>query len=609
MKNNYTTKDIQQLDCLSQIRLRPGMYIGDCQTPTKLLIEALDNSLDEVQNGHADKIYISIDNKTGVFIVGDNGRGIPFDYKLPLYEDPPVLICNSIFTSGKYKKNDEDSAYSVASGLHGVGITVCNALSEYMNIDIFKNEKHASYEFKFGEEPKRNPIKSEKNKKFSTIITVKPHKDYFDTLKINDNIVRERLIIAASNFKQLHTVLNIDGNIETIKGTEDSLIEKYLGKGVKEWHTFNSKNSDKKKIHEDCIVKFGWDFDSNSTKMEVFTTVNLVKVESGSHINFVTNILENIFQKFAKKNKYEFNSSDVLNWLRLYINLKIIDTDFESQTKEKLSKKTDLTVMQSLESKIETYFKKYENLNELLERFEFYRKSIQNKKMLKYNVSGSKRGMTTLTKLRDCTMPGGELLIGEGDSAVSGLIKVRDPKKHAILPLRGVTVNATKQKISELLENDVVSNIVKAIGCGISPNCDITKLRYSKIILAADPDPAGEFITALLITLFAKLTPEIIKNKFLYMCNTPLFGYGKNEKFLPLWTQKEVDKAREEGKKVRRFKGLGEFNEIELKAITLDEKTRQLELVEWNDDICKKLFEVMSDSKLKYDLVMNKYQY
>lgn len=608
MTKKYTTNDISQLDPLDHIRLRPSMYIGSSETPTHLLIECLDNSVDEVQNGFADKILVSINNKTGEFIVADTGRGLPFDYKLSLLDDPPILICNSIFTSGKYKKDNEDSAYKVAAGLHGVGLTCVNALSEYMNIDIFKDGKHGSYSFKYKEEPKRNPIKDKKDPKFSTVFTVKPHSKYFESLKINETVVRERLIIAASNFPNLVIALKIDDDIEYIKGSENNLIEKYLGKDVEQWHEFESSNQNKLKSHENCVVKFGWDFSNNSTKMETFTTVNFVKVESGVHIKKVTDIIENVFQKLAKKNKFEFNSNDALNWLRLYINLKIVNVEFESQTKEKLSKKTDLSVMDTIESKIENYFKKYENINYLLEKFEFYRNSMQNKKITKGNDSG-KRGLTSLTKLRDCTMAGGELLIGEGESAVGGLIQTRNPKKHAILPLRGVTINATTKKLSDILQNDVVSNIIKAIGCGITPHCDLSKLRYKKIILAADADPAGEFITALLITLFAKITPELIKNNNLYICKTPLYGHGFNSKFKPIWSDEELEELKSNNIKIRRFKGLGQFNPSELKTVTLDEDTRKLELVKWDDDMCKKLFDVMSDSSLKRKLVMDEYEY
>jgi DNA gyrase subunit B len=605
-KDDYGVDKIQQLGALDQIRLRPGMYIGGSADPTKLLLECLDNAIDEVSAGFAKNIYVQIDNNSGEFIVADSGRGIPFDHKLPLYEDRPILICNSIFTSGKYKKNDEDSAYKVSSGLHGVGLTCVNALSEYMKINIFKNKKHARYEFKYKEEPVRHTLEKKSQNAFSTIITVKPHKNHFDTLKINTTIVKERLIITAANFDQVHIVLNVDGEKIAIKGSESNLIESYLGKNVKEWHEFTTEN----KNSEKCVVKIGWDFNSENTKMDVFTTVNFVKVEQGAHINKVKDIIEDLFQKLAKKNKFEFNSSDALNWLRIYINLQVVDVEFESQTKEKLSSKSNLLVMDAIPALMESYFKKLPNLNEILEKFEYYRTSMQNKKINKNANNTSKRSIPGFNKLRDCTKEGGELLIGEGESAIGGLLQMRDPTKHAILPLRGVVVNVTRKRLSEVLANDVVKDIITAIGCGITPHCNIDKLRYSKIILSADADPAGEFITALLITLFAKLTPELIQAKKLYVCKTPLFGYGLNAKFVPIWNQVELDKAREAGNnKIRRFKGLGQFNPPELKKITLDEAHRKLIPIEWDDVICKKLFDLMKDPKLKKDLVLDKYIY
>lgn len=607
-KNNYNTDNISQMSGLDHIRLRPSLYIGDCNNPTHLLVEVLDNAIDEAQAGFCNRLLVSIDTITKEFTIADDGRGLPFDYKLPLLEDPPILICNSIFTSGKYKKNEIDSAYKVSSGLHGIGITAVNALSEYMNIDVFRDGKHASYEFKYKEAPVRNPLKSKANPKLSTIIKVKPHKDHFDSLDITQSVIKERLIIAAASLPDIHIAFKVDDNVEIIKGSEINLIETYLGKDVKDWHTFDSVNTEKEKSNESCHVKIGWDFNNPSTKMEVFTTVNFVKVQSGAHINKLTSILENCFQKLAKKNNFEFNPSDVLNWLRIYVDLKVVDIEFESQTKEKLSKKTDLNVMKSLETKIENYFKKLPDINFILEKFEFYRKSIQNKKINKSTTS-NKRGSAQFTKLRDCVNTGGELFICEGESAGGGLIKARNPKTQAVLPLTGVVLNATKKSMTDILKNDVIGDLIKAIGCGITPHCDITKLRYKKIIIAADADPAGDFITALLITLFAKLTPEIIKSKSLYICKTPLFGHGFKQKFQPLWTDQEVADARKNNIKVRRFKGLGEYEHEEIKVFTLEEKTRRLELIEWDDEIYKKLINVMKNTKLRKDLVLDLYQY
>ena len=607
-KKKYEVKDIKKMDALDQIRLRPGMYIGDSVCPDKLLIECLDNAIDEVQGGFAKKILVELDTKEKTFTVADDGRGIPFDYKLDLYEDPPILICNSIFTSGKYEKNSATSAYKISAGLNGVGLTCTNALSEYMNIDVFRDGYHASYEFKYKQEPVRNPLRTKSNPKLSTVIKVKPHKDHFDSLDITHSVIKERLIIAAASLPDIHIAFKVDDKVEIIKGSEINLIETYLGKNVKEWHSFDSTNSEKEKANESCHVKIGWDFDNASTKMEVFSTVNFVKVQSGAHINKLTTILETCFQKLAKKHNFEFNPSDVLNWLRIYIDLKVVDIEFESQTKEKLSKKTDLNVMKSLETKIENYFKKYSDITFILEKFEFYRKSIQNKKINKES-SSKKRGSTQFTKLRDCVQTGGELFICEGESAGGGLIKARNPKTQAVLPLTGVVLNATKKSMSEILKNEVINDLIKALGCGITPHCDVSKLRYKKVIIAADADPAGDFITALLITLFAKLTPELIKAKALYICKTPLFGHGYNQKFQPLWTQQEIADARKNNIKVRRFKGLGEYEHEEIKVFTLQEKTRRLELIEWDDDIYKKLMNVMKDTKLRKDLVLDLYKY
>lgn len=602
MPRKYNTKSILKLEELDHIRQRPGMYIGHTGDPTKLLIECLDNAIDEVENGHADKIIISLDTKNNVYMCADNGRGIPFDYKLKLEEDPPILICNNIFTSGKFKKDEDDSAYKISAGLHGVGLTCVNALSDYMIIDLFKDSKRAQYVFKHGETPKRNPLTDNSSKnKYKTVITFKPCEKYFDSLIIDEVLIKERLLIAVANFPNLEVLFKIDDDIKKIAGGEDELIENYLGKKLT-WHDVELKNSDKTKKHEYAKIKFSWDFDNKSTKMEKFTSVNFVKVSDGIHINTFNNILKEVCMKYAKKYDNEFEENDVLNWLRLYINLKIVDVHFDAQIKERLGKKTDLSIFDNLKTSLDNYFKNNENfVKDLLEKFEIYRKSIQNKRVT--SISNSKKGSTKHTKLIDCLKDGGELLIGEGDSAMGSLKSTRDKNIHAIMPLLGVPLNVTKASTKQILENKVIQDMVMAMGCGIESNYDSNKLRYSKIIICADADSAGSHIMTLLIMLFAKLTPNLIKDGKLYVCQTPLYGTGTMKKFKPLWTDEELEEARSKNVKIRRFKGLGEFNPEELEKFILNPTERKLIQIKWDEDIFESLKNLFKSPRAKRQLV------
>lgn len=604
--NSYDPNSIVQMDPLDHIRQRPSMYLGDVYNPTKLLIECLDNALDEVQATHADKILVSID-KDGSFTVADNGRGIPFDPKASLQEDKPILICNSIFTSGKFKKDQSDSAYNVAIGLHGVGLTAVRALSKTMSIDVVRKNIKANYKFHGHNSVDREFITKTENDKWSTLIKAYPDKKYFESLDMDFETIKERLIIASANFAKLNIEFNYKGKLIEIKGNEIELVSNYLGKDVNKWYTFDidytRKLEDGGKCKESCKVIFGWDFDSDVTKTKEFTTINLGSVKGGIHVTKLQNSIKSIFTKI-KKSDYEFDENDTLCKFRCYINLKLVDPHFESQSKEKLSRKSKLEIMDELDNEIEKYFKKNKDeSSELMKKFDEYHRSLQNKKL---ENKSKKRGSTEFTKLRDCKSRDGELIIGEGDSAIGGLVKMRDTNIHALLPLRGVPPNAADMKIQKLIENVEVSDIIKAVGVGIDPHCEIDNIRYNKIILTADADPAGHFINVLLIGLFVKLMPDVIKKGYLYVCEPPLYGYGYDDKFIPLWTEKDLSDAKKSGKTIRRFKGLGEYSNIELKKFILNSKERKLIQLEWYDDV-NKLLELLSSEVERRKLALGEW--
>jgi DNA gyrase/topoisomerase IV subunit B len=602
MVKNYTTSDIVEIGQIEHIRQNSGMYIGSSDNPTRLLEEVLDNSLDEVQAGYCTKIGIVIDAKEGSFQILDNGRGFPFNPDLPEDQDSPILSCVKLFTSGKFNKSKKDSAYKIASGLHGIGLVACNALSTKLEMEIYRDNKHATYTFINGEFKSRVFETFKGKSPFSTSIKVYPDKKFFTCLDLQLDYIEERLRIAASDYKDLSIVIIIDEDKKVIKGDEDKLIVDYLSKTCPQWFKFKTENG-----AESCSVTFGWD-DNTPVSSKFFTSVNLARVHEGAHIVKFSNILKDIFVNFAKKKNIEFQPDDCLIYLRSYINLKIINTSFEAQVKVKLERKSDLSVMDTLEKEIKTYFQKNEStLDTLLDKFHQYRESIKNKQ-IKIAGNSKKRGFTSFTKLRDCTNSGGELFISEGDSAAGGLIKERNKKLHAVLPLKGVIPNAIKKK--DVLQNVEIKEIMQALGCGVKKDCDITKLRYSKIVICTDADPAGHFISALLIAAFLHLTPDVVKNGNLYLCKTPLHGYGHKDNFVPIWNDNELEKARKSDKHIRRFKGLGEFNSKELRKFVLDEKTRNLVKIDWpsNESVLDKVFDLLISSAEKKDLMLSGFE-
>ena len=586
--DSYDTNSIMEMSQIEHIRKNSGMYIGSSDDATRLLEEVLDNALDEVQAGFCNLIGVVIDNEKGYFSVIDNGRGFPFDQRLPLEKDPPVLASRKLFTSGKFYKNDENSAYKIASGLHGIGLVACTALSEKVNIEIYRNNLRGIYEFTHDGNVTRSQNIFLDEKPFSTKIDVYPSAKYFSSTNINVKHIEERLRIACANFSDLKIAFCVDGKKTAIKGNEEDLILDYLSKTVKEWFVFSNK-----KGPESCVLKIAWD-EEGSISPKLLTTVNLVKVQDGAHVLKIYNILKTIFSNFAKRHGYEFYNDDCLNWLRLYINLKIINASFEAQVKVRLEKRSDLSVMDPIEKQMRDFFNKNEEkLIPLLERFQNYRKTIQSKKIL--GNQNKHKALSKLIKLRDCTDRNGELFICEGDSAAGGLIQGRDPRKHAILPLRGVIPNVIVKK--ELLKNKEIQEIITAIGCGIENNFNLNNIRYNKVIIICDSDPAGGHISSLLMVFFAKFMSPLIKSEKLFLCETPLDGIGYGKDFIPLWTKEELEEARKQGKKIRHFKGLGEFSTPELRQLAF-EKNRKLIPVLWSDKV-NQIFELISDSKKK----------
>lgn len=588
---------------LENIRKNTEFYIGTSEHPTRLLEEILDNSLDEIQAGYAKNLTIKINTINKEFSIYDDGRGIPFDGRLSEEKDPPILICTNLFTSGKFEKNNKNSSYFISSGKHGVGLTAVNALSDYLKIEIWRNGKKGIYDFVNAIDIKRTYEKCEKTIN-GTQITCKPSEKYFHNLDIDLKVLEEKLRIALVNYPESVINLEIDEKKYLIKGDEKSLILKHLTKNELKWFSFENKN----KKNESYYVKFGWD-NEKPILPKFIGSVNLIPVNIGKHIDLFSDIIKNVFIKLGKKFNYEFEENDCLVFLRSYINIKIINTSFSEQIKTKLASKSDLSIMEKLSDDIFNYFiKNEEDRNELLIKFKNYHQFRKNKEIDIPTISNDKNKVSKkFNKLIDCSNSGKgtELIIGEGDSAIGGLKHIRDLDNQAILPLKGVTVNVLTK--NDYMKNPVVLDIVKSCKCGIFNECDITKLGYERIIIATDADPAGYHIRSLLKLFFAYLMPEVIKNGNLWVCETPLYTTRRDKELICLWTEDEINKARIDGYKLERNKGLGSYLLKDLKYLILDKNTRRIVRVNWSDNI-KEIFNLMANSADKKKLALNEWE-
>ncbi len=589
MEKRYTANDIKVLKEIEHIQLNSGMYVGNTDTPTHLLEELIDNSLDETLAGYATIIAVMIDTKKHCYAVLDNGRGIP------LTSDIPTTISSKLFSGGKFQ--GKKTAYEISSGLHGVGLVAVNALSSYYKIEIYRDKKHGIFEFinsklKFS----KTEIYTD-DTPFATKIEFIPNKKYFETLVPDLDRVRKRLSTASAEMSNnIQFILQVDGKKEVINL---SLMNYFAQECLEE----KSKVS----IHHLTSVvkpeKFDVFFTYEKTgpaAVRMLSSINLLPVKmGGSHVAAFYETLKDFFITKAKKYSLRFQPNDCLYRLRVYLILNLIDPKFSGQTKDTLinTKSYFDKFIKDFRSQLERIAIEQEPLlQEYLQSFHDYRTKLDSKKLVK--GTNGKRASTKFTKLRDCTSRNGELYIVEGDSAGGSIIQTRDARIHAILPLRGKSIpNITTKK--DILQNKEVGDLVMAMGTGIGPHFDISKIRYDKIICATDADHDGNHIACLVTMVIGILMPEIVRTGKYFIAQTPLFAINEGKTFIPLWSQKQLDKARENKRKITRFKGLGELSPHQLKICLLDEKTRNLMPVTYTKNIDKlvKLFSSATEKR------------
>ena len=589
----YSAKDVRVLKEIEHIQLNPGMYIGETQTPTHLIEEALDNALDEALAGYAKIIAVVINTKDNVYAVLDSGRGIPISDKTP------VVISSKMFSGAKFQ--DKKSAYQISSGLHGIGLVAVNALSSFYKIEVYRNKKRAIYEFNNAKLNISRVTKYTDQIPFSTKIEFKPSKKFFETLLPDLDRIRKRLTTASAEMPDdVSFVLSVDGKQEVFKLDKKTHFAKNC---LTSRNNIKLTNLNSEKEPEKFDIIFTYE-SGGPASPKIISSINLLPVDlGGTHVNCFYDLLKSFFIAKGKKYDFKFQPNDVLYRLRAYLMLSMIEPKFSGQTKDKLTnRKIDFDkFFKDFRAQLEDFAQNDEKkLVDYLERFQEYRRKIDAKR-LQVNGTGGRRASTKFTKLRDCTSRMGELYIVEGESAGGSIIQSRDPRMHAILPLKGKSIpNITTNK--NILKNKEVGELIMAMGTGIGPQFDLSKLRYDKIICATDADSDGSHIACLVSMVMAILVPEIVKAGKYYIAQTPLFAINEKKTFVPLWGESEVEKARKKERKIQRYKGLGEMNPSQLKVCLLDEKTRNLLQVSYSDNI-DDLIKLFSSAEEKRKLV------
>ena len=605
----YSAENIKVLEGLEAVRKRPAMYIGDVgkRGLHHLIYEVVDNSIDEALAGYCDRVIV-IFNPDGSVTVEDNGRGIPVDIHKEEKKPAVEVVMTVLHAGGKFDKG----SYKVSGGLHGVGVSVVNALSEWLWVEVRRDGKKHRQDYKIGE-PQNKLKTTGEAKKTGTKVCFFPDTKIFKSTTFEYSIISERLRELAYLNRGLEIVLKDEredsGQTDTFKfkgGLSDFV--KYLDENNNPLHnkviTVNKEDGD---IPVDVALRYGNTYNDN-----ILTFVNNINtIEGGTHLSGFRSALTRAMNNHATKNnlvkakkneKIVLTGEDFREGLTAIISVKVPEPQFEGQTKTKLGNGDVKGIVDKIV---------YEGILDFLEQNPSIGRRVIEKALLAARSRSAARkarelirrksalgGSSLPGKLADCSNRDPvfcELYLVEGDSAGGSAKQGRDRRTQAILPLRGKVINSEKARIDKLLSNNEVQSMITALGAGFggaedeggeksAGDFDIEKLRYHKIIIMTDADVDGSHIRTLLLTFFYRKMKEIIEGGFLYLALPPLYRVSQGKKESYAYDDNERDLLIERMSKdnkntkvsIQRYKGLGEMNPGQLWETTMDPETRTL---------------------------------
>ena len=605
--SEYGADQIQILEGLEAVRKRPGMYIGSTSSRGlhHLVYEIVDNSVDEALSGYCDEIQVDI-NKDNSVTVSDNGRGIPvgINHKAGL---PAVEVVFTILhAGGKFG----GGGYKVSGGLHGVGASVVNALSEWLEVEIYHEGKIYKQRYERGKVCYKLKVIGEcEPDRTGTKVTFLPDKEIFEDTIFDYSVLKQRFREMAFLTKGLRIVLR--------DWREEELHEHvfhYEG-GIKEFVTYLNKS--KTPLYDQIIycegVKDGvyvevamQHNDSYSDNTYGFVN-NITTPEGGTHVEGFRTALTKTFNDYAKKNKLlkdsdpKLTGEDIREGLTAIISVKIEDPQFEGQTKQKLGNSEARGAVNSIvSSQLEIFLEQNPNVAKTtIEKSvtaQRAREAARKARDLTRRKSALE-GMSLPGKLADCSdkdPANCEIYIVEGDSAGGSAKTARDRATQAILPLRGKILNVEKARLDKIYANAEIKAMITAFGTGIHDDFDITKLRYHKIIIMTDADVDGAHISTLLLTFLYRFMPDLIKEGYVYLAQPPLYKLEKNRKVWYAYSDEELNRiltevGRDSNNKIQRYKGLGEMDAEQLWETTMDPEHRILLKVTMDEETSSEL--------------------
>ncbi len=588
-KVSYEAKDIYVLKDLEPVRRRPGMYIGSTGVDGlhHLIWEVVDNALDEAIAGYAKKIKIALLPGNRVE-VSDDGRGIPVDKHPQTKKSALETVMTTLHAGGKFG----GQSYKIAGGLHGVGVSVVNALSKYLKAEVCRNGGKYTQEYIRGR-AKTKVVKSGKCKKTGTTIIFDPDPGVFKEIKFSWNKILERLR------QQAYLTPGVEIKIINERKEPSSTYTFYFDGGLVSY--INYLNRDEEPKHEsvffvsreeqDILVEVAFQYTNDIQGYEDGFANNIHTGEGGTHITGFRTALTRTLNDYARKNGFLKNSDenlsgdDVREGLIAAISVKIREPQFEGQTKARLGNPEARAAVENVVSDaLEEFLEKNpQDAKEIMAKCILASKARQAAKAARDTVirKGVLEGLALPGKLADCSNRDpaeSEIYILEGDSAGGSAKQGRDRKFQAILPLRGKILNVEKARLDKALGSKEIRALVIALGAAIAEEFNINKLRYHRVIIMTDADVDGAHIRTLLLTLFYRYFPQLVENGYLYIAQPPLYRLQKGKQIEYGYT--EADKAEilssmgKDGVNVQRYKGLGEMNPGELWETTMDPANR-----------------------------------
>ncbi len=594
---SYDENSIQVLEGLEAVRKRPGMYIGSTgeRGLHHLVYEIVDNSIDEALAGYCDKILVELLDD-GIIRVTDNGRGIPVGINAQKGIPTVTVVFTILHAGGKFG----GSGYKVSGGLHGVGASVVNALSSWLEVEVKNGEHIYKQRYEQGNIVSDLEVIGDTTET-GTTVTFKPDPNIFtDTTRYDFDILLQRLREQAFLNAGIRVVLEDKRTDAEIPDRQEDL---HFEGGIKSYVEYLLEKSKKDRLNSDVIYLSGTSGDSMAEIALLWSTAYDSKVMSfantihtidgGTHESSFKTSLARVINKYGKKFKFlkesdsNLKGEDITEGLIAVVSVKLTDAQFESQTKAKLGNTAIGTLVNNIVAdKLMQYLEEHpQEAKIILDKSiasSNAREAAQKARDLQRNKSGIGGRTRMPEKLKDCISNDPtktEIFIVEGDSAGGSAVEGRNSTYQAILPLWGKMLNVEKARVDKVYGNDKLTPVVVALGTGIAENFDISKLRYDKIVIMADADVDGSHIRTLLLTFFFRYMPQLIETGHIYLAQPPLYRVAKGKKYYDAFTDEERDAFIEQlggNVDIQRYKGLGEMNPEQLWETTLDPEHRTM---------------------------------